>query len=272
MKITSLFLAAEVGLALAFAPLLEARAADAALQAAIANPKRAEAFVRRDPFRHPQQELEFFGLRPDMTVVEISPGGGYWTEILAPYLKPAGTYYVAVLPSNDPDAPKPGKDRFRDKLAADPDVYGKIILTELGLDHYAVAPAGTADLVVTFRNLHNWMNAGYATAALAGFYRALKPGGILGIEDHRGRANVPQDPKAEDGYVGQDYTVELAKKAGFEFVGSSEMNANARDTKDWPKGVWTLPPTLALKDKDRDKYLAIGEADNYVLKFRKPKP
>src|SRR5882762_8088932 len=247
MKIASMLAIAELGLTLAFFPALGASAADVALQTAIANPKRAPGFVKRDAARHPQEELEFFGLRPDMTVVEVSPGGGYWTEILAPYLKPAGTYYVAVPPPNDPEAPKPGKDAFRSKLAADPDVYGKITLTELGPGHYTVAPA-----------------------ALEGFYRALKPGGILGIEDHRGRNDVPQDPKADNGYVRQDYTIELVKKAGFEFVGSSEMNANPRDTKDWPEGVWTLPPALAMKDKDREKYIAVGEADNYVLKFRKP--
>jgi predicted methyltransferase len=264
MKTASLLAIAGVGLTFALGATLPAAAADAALQAAIANPKRMAAFVKRDAARHPQEELEFFGLRPDMTVVEISPGRGYWTEILAPYLKAVGTYYVAVPSSNDPDT-------FRQKLAADPDVYGRIQLTELGLSHYAVAPAGTADLIVTFRNLHNWMKQGYAPAVLAGFFRALRPGGILGVEDHRARDDVAQDPKAKNGYVRQDYTIELVKKAGFEFVGSSEINANPRDTKDWPSGVWTLPPTLALKDTDREKYIAIGEADNYVLKFRKPK-
>jgi predicted methyltransferase len=272
MKIASLLAVAQLGLTLALAPALEARAADAGLQSAIANPKRAPKYVARDAVRHPQEELEFFGLRPDMTVVEVWPGGGYWTEILAPYLKAAGTYYAAVPPPKDPEAPAPGKDTFRTKLAADPDAYGKVTVTELGLDHYKVAPPGTVDLIVTFRNLHNWVGAGYAPATLEAFYRALKPGGILGIEDHRGRTDVPQDPKAVNGYVRQDYTIELAKKAGFEFVGSSEINANPRDTKDWPEGVWTLPPTLTLKDKDRDKYIAIGEADNFVLKFRKPKP
>ena len=247
-----------------------AAAPDPALTAAIADPARTANFVARDKARHPVEELTFFGLAPKMTVVELWPGGGYWTEILAPYLKAAGTYYVAVAPPKDPEAPQPGKDRFRMKLAADPDSYGKVKLTEFGIDHYAVAPAASADLIVTFRNLHNWMAAGYAPAALAGFYKALKPGGILGIEDHRARTDRPQDPKADDGYVRQDYAIELAKRAGFEFVGSSEINANPRDTKDYPEGVWTLPPTLALKDKDREKYIAIGEADNFVLKFRKP--
>jgi predicted methyltransferase len=271
MKIVSLLAIAELGLTFAFAPVIEARAADAGLQSAIANPKRTPKFVARDAVRHPQQELEFFGLRPDMTVVEVWPGGGYWTEILAPYLKTAGSYYVAVPPPKDAEAPAPGKDTFRAKLSADPDAYGKVTVTQLGLDHYQVAPPGSVDLIVTFRNLHNWVGAGYAPAALEGLYRALKPGGILGIEDHRARTDVPQDPKADNGYVRQDYTIELAKKAGFEFVSASEINANPRDTKDWPKGVWTLPPSFALKDVDRDKYAAIGEADNFVLKFRKPK-
>lgn len=268
MKTTPLFALAALGLALAATPSLGAR--DTALQAIIAGPDRSPGFVKRDVLRHPQEELEFFGLRPDMTVVEISPGGGYWTEILAPYLKANGTYFVSVAPPNDPEAPKPGKDRFRQKLAANAATYGKVKFSELGPEHYAVAPDGSADLIVTFRNLHNWMNGGYAPAALAGFYRALKPGGILGIEDHRGSVERPQDPKAEDGYVRQDYAVELVQKAGFELVGASEINVNPRDTKNWPEGVWTLPPTLALGDKDRDKYLAIGEADNFVLKFRKP--
>jgi predicted methyltransferase len=272
MKLAALLALAELGLTLALFPALASAAEDAGLHGAIINPQRSPAFVQRDAARHPQQELEFFGLRSDSTVVEVSPGGGYWTEILAPYLKAAGTYYVAVPSPNDPEAPRPGKDKFRMKLAADPNVYGKIMFTELGPGHYSVAPAASADLIVTFRNLHNWMDAGNASAVLEGFFRALKPGGILGIEDHRGRTDRPQDPKADDGYVRQDYAIELARKAGFEFVGASEINANPRDTKDWPKGVWTLPPTLALKDQDRAKYVAIGEADNFVLKFRKPKP
>jgi predicted methyltransferase len=141
----------------------------------------------------------------------------------------------------------------------------------LGKGHFDVAPSGSADLVLTFRNLHNWMEDGYADEALAASFKALKPGGILGIEEHRGRNDQAQDPKAKSGYVRQDFTIALAKKAGFEYVGASEINANPRDTKDWADGVWTLPPTLSQGDKDRAKYVAIGEADNYVLKFRKPR-
>jgi predicted methyltransferase len=259
-----------LAVALMAAVALPAPAEGPSLSDAVHNPKRSEKFVKRDVVRHPVEELEFFGLRPEQTVVEVSPGGGYWTEILAPFLHEAGTYYVAVSPPGDPEAPKPGKDVFRDKLHADPGSYGKVQLTELGKGHYDVAPAGTADVVLTFRNLHNWLGDGYADQALAAFFRALKPGGILGIEDHRARDDKPQEPKADSGYVRQDYAIHLVQQAGFEFVGSSEVNANPRDTKDWPKGVWTLPPTLKMGDTDRAKYMSIGEADNFVLKFRKP--
>ena len=247
-----------------------AAAADAALVRAVASPARPAAAVARDAARHPIEELTFMGLKPHMTVVELWPGGGYWTDILGPYLAPAGTYFVALpVPGNAEE--DEGAARFKAKIAKDKDRFGKIRMTALGAGHFEIAPPGSADLVLTFRNLHNWMDEGYADEALAGAFKALKAGGILGIEEHRGRIDKPQDPKAADGYVRQDYTIDLAKKAGFEFLGSSEINANPRDTKDWVDGVWTLPPTLSQKDKDRAKYEAVGEADNFVLTFRKPK-
>jgi predicted methyltransferase len=242
--------------------------ADPALVAAIASPTRPAPDVARDRARHPLQELTFFGLEPTQTVVELWPGGGYWTDILGPYLAARGHYYVALPPGGD--AEEASAARWRQRYLDHPDRYGHIVTTTLGAGHYDIAPAGSADLVLTFRNLHNWMNGGYAPQALAACFRALKPGGILGIEEHRGRNDRPQDPKAVSGYVRQDYAIALAKQAGFELVGSSEINANPRDTKDWPGGVWTLPPTLALGNKDRARYMAIGEADNFVLKFRKP--
>lgn len=247
-----------------------AYAADATLQQAIADTGRTPKFVARDAVRHPLEELTFFGIKPDQTVVEISPGGGYWTEILAPYLRDHGELYTAIDTPGESAEGDMLDARFTQKLKSDPDRYGKVIVTTFGTQGGEVAPAGSADLVVTFRNLHNWMNAGYADKAFASFYNALKPGGILGIEEHRARPDKPQDPKAASGYVREDYTIALAKKAGFILVGSSEINANPKDTTDWPRGVWTLPPALALGDTDRAKYEAIGEADNFVLKFRKP--
>jgi predicted methyltransferase len=157
-------------------------------------------------------------------------------------------------------------ESWKKKLDANPAIYGNVKISQTP----DIAPEGSADMVLTFRNVHNWMAAGTADQMFASFYKALKPGGILGIEEHRASDKVPQDPKAANGYVRQDYTVQLAEKAGFKFVGSSEILANPKDTKDWPKGVWTLPPVLTLGEQDRAKYLAIGEADNFVLKFQKP--
>jgi predicted methyltransferase len=256
-------------LALVLTIAAEAATPDPALVSAVASPARNPAAVARDAARHPVEELTFFGLTPTMTVVEVWPGGGYWTDILGPYLAQRGHYYIA-LPVGDAEEDG-GAKRLRERLAAEKDRLGTVHETSLGPGHFDLAPPGSADLVVTFRNLHNWMDGGYADAALTGAFKALKPGGILGIEEHRGRNDRPQDPKAKDGYVRQDFTIAMAKRAGFEFVGSSEVNANPRDTKDWVDGVWTLPPTLSQGDKDRARYVAVGEADNYVLKFRKPK-
>jgi predicted methyltransferase len=258
-----------VALAACTTPALAATDSDPQLAAIVANPQRSANFVARDGARHPAEELSYFGLKPGMTVVELWPGAGYWTEILGPYLAKGGHYYVAQpVPGNKEE--DEGVTRWQARVDGMKDRVGVITQTVLGKDHYDIAPAGSADLVVTFRNLHNWLGDGFADQALAGVFRALKPGGILGVEDHRGRTDKPQNPKADDGYLRQDYAIELAKKAGFEFVGSSEINANPKDTKDWVDGVWTLPPTLSQGDKDRARYVAIGEADNFVLKFRKP--
>ena len=242
---------------------------DPQLAALVASPERSPPLVARDTARHPAEELSFFGLQPAMTVVELWPGTGYWTEILGPYLAAKGHYYVAQpVPGNkETDG---GVARWAARVARQKDRLGTITQTVLGVDHYDIAPPGSADLVVTFRNLHNWVGDGSADAVLAACLRALKPGGILGIEDHRGRNDQPQDPKADSGYVRQDYAIALVQRAGFELVGSSEINANPKDTKDWVDGVWTLPPVLTQGDKDRARYVAIGEADNFVLKFRKP--
>jgi predicted methyltransferase len=246
-----------------------AAAADPALAAAVASTSRPAAAVARDKARHPVEELTFFGITPKMNVVELWPGGGYWTDILGPYLASGGHYTVAQPPAGDEE--NGGVARFHAHLIAEKERFGTVHETELGAGHFDIAPPGSADLILTFRNLHNWMGAGYADQVLAACFTALKPGGIFGIEEHRGRNDVAQDPKGKSGYVRQDYTIALAKKAGFVLVGSSEINANPRDTKDWVDGVWTLPPSLSQGEKDRAKYVAIGEADNFVLKFQKPR-
>ncbi len=241
-------------------------AKDAALAKAIAGSHRTPALVERDAARRPQAELEFFGIKPNMTVVEIAPGGGYWTEILAPYLKEKGGYYATVGSRTSKPA-----EAFQAKLDANKDVYGNVKVVEFGRGTTDIVPEGTADMVLTFRNVHNWMMGGSQDEAFAAFYKALKPGGVLGVEEHRARTDQPQDPKAASGYVREDYTIALAEKAGFKLVSKSEINANPKDTKDYAGGVWTLPPTLRGGETDRAKYVAIGEADNFVLKFEKPK-
>ena len=248
---------------LAALPLSGAVAKDAALAKAVASEHRTPALVERDKARHPQEVLEFAGIKPNMTVVEISPGGGYWTEILGPYLKDKGTYYTAVSAR--------AMENWNKKLADNKAHWGDVKVTEFSKDKYDIAPAGSADLVITSRNVHNWMGAGFSEEAFAAFYKALKPGGTLSVEEHRAPADQPQDPKAANGYVREDHTIALAEKAGFKLVGKSEALANPKDTKDWPKGVWTLPPTLQMGETDRAKYVAIGEADNFLLKFQKPK-
>jgi predicted methyltransferase len=260
--------------ALAFVSSVSARADDAPdvkLQTLVAGAQRSPEAKARDPFRHPYEVLHFFGLAEDQTVVEIWPGGaGFWTEMLAPYLHDKGIYYAAVGEDTTDEARK-ANATFAAKLAAHPEIYGKVVVTTFAGDRHEIAPAGSADLVVTFRNLHNWMADHDAEAAFRTFYKALKPGGILGVEDHRGRTDQPQDPNAKSGYVRQDYAIALAEAAGFKFAGSSEVNANPKDSKDYPAGVWTLPPTFRLGDTDRAKYEAIGESDRFVLKFVKPK-
>jgi predicted methyltransferase len=220
---------------------------------------------------HSRQTLQFFGVRPDMTVVEVWPGGGAYTETLAPLLKDRGRLYAASLDPAASDYARKTVDDFRAKLAARPDVYGKVIVTTLAAPPASneIAPAGTADMVLTFHTLHNWMMFGWQSAAFAAMHAALKPGGVLGVVEHRGDPQRPQDPKAASGYVHEQYAIDLIESAGFKLVGRSEVNANPRDTKDYEKGVWALPPTFANGAKDRDRYAAIGESDRFTLKFVK---
>ena len=233
-----------------------------ALEAAIAGPQRSEVNKARDKYRHPLETLSFFGIKPDMTVVEIWPGTGWYTEILAPFLKDHGKLYEAV-------GRGAGAKTFQEKLKADHAVYGNVIITVLQPPAETdIAPAGTADMILTFRNIHDWLPRGNTEDYFKAFYRALKPGGILGITDHRADPSQPQDPNAKNGYVRQDYMIHLAEQAGFKLTGTSEINANAKDP--WNQPVWNLPPTLRLGQKDRAKYTAIGESDRMTLKFTKP--
>ncbi len=234
----------------------------AALKAAIAGPQRSDANKARDKYRHPLETLTFFGIKSDMTVVEISPGTGWYTEILAPFLKDHGKLYEAV-------GGGAGAKAFEQKLKADPAVYSQVLVTTLQPPaETEIAPAGSADMVLTFRNVHDWLPRGTTDDYFKAFYRALKPGGILGVTDHRADPSQPQDPKAKNGYVRHDYMIKVAEQAGFKLAGTSEINANPKDPRDQP--VWNLPPTLRQGDKDRDKYLAIGESDRMTLKFIKP--
>ena len=242
------------------------------LKQAIDGTHRSIENKARDRFRHPEQTLAFFGVNEDMTVVEIWPGGGWYTEILAPYLRDKGKLYAAHF-SKDSTVPyfRNSLRQFVEKIRKQPEIYGKLELTVLQPPEFVeIAPDGSADRVLTFRNVHNWMKAGQAEAVFAAMFKALKPGGILGVVEHRSAPDATQDSQAGAGYVSEQAVIGLAEKVGFKLADKSEINANSRDTKDYPAGVWTLPPTLRLNDQDRKKYLGIGESDRMTLKFVKP--
>ncbi len=248
----------------------------AGLRAVLEGDQRSAEHRARDQYRHPQETLLFFGIRPDMTVVELWPGGRAWyTEILAPFFKPEGKFYTAGYDRDSTvEYVQRANAAFADKLASRRDIYGNVVVTELAEGKYAIAPAGSADMVLTFRNLHNWIEGGYIEAVIAAAYRALKPGGVFGVVEHRADPGTVQaeDPKAAFGYVSPERVIGLVEAAGFILEGRSEINANPKDTKDYPEGVWTLPPVLTLEEKDQEKYLAIGESDRMTLKFVKPGP
>ena len=244
----------------------------AALGEAIAALTRTEANRARDLYRHPYETLAFFGVEPDDTVVEIWPGGGWYTEILAPYLASGGgTLYLAA-----PDWGRGGITKLQQANAA---VYGGLRLADFPVfdGKAAEIPAGSADVVLTFRNVHNWRmgyrrddKQDYSALAFQQIYAMLKPGGVLGIVDHRLPESASDERERNSGYIKVSTVRRLAEQAGFRLDASSEINANPKDTTEWPDGVWTLPPSLALKDQDRAKYLAIGESDRMTLRFVKP--
>jgi predicted methyltransferase len=247
-------------------------ATETKLKAVLAGDHRSPENKARDAYRHPLETLKFFGLRQDMTVLEIGPSGGWYTEVLAPLLNEKGKYVAA---HSDPAASEGAKkqvDAFKAKLAARPDLYGNAVVGELSVRTGKLTPIapGTADMVLTFRNIHNWMAQGTEDQMFKVFYDSLKPGGYLGVVEHRANTDKEQDPKAASGYVREDYAQALAEKAGFKLVAKSEVNANPKDTKDYPGGVWTLPPNFREKDVNREKYAAIGESDRFTHLYQKP--
>ncbi|HEX2558803.1 class I SAM-dependent methyltransferase [Phenylobacterium sp.] len=272
---------AAAALAAALAASAAPALADDTLKAAIAGPQRSEEHKARDAARHPYETLTFWGVKPKQTVIEVSPGSGYWTEILAPYAKATGGTYVATAADlanpELPEAAKKARAAFEAKYA-DEAKFGKVQYAGFGAKSGPLGPAGSADVVITARNIHNWMwQPGMLDKAMKDFYAVLKPGGVLAVEEHRSDPR-PQAADARDGYVSVANVVAAAEKAGFKLDAQSEVNANVKDTKDHPFGVWTLPPNRrtapagqpANPDFDRAKWDAIGESDRMTLRFRKP--
>lgn len=259
-----LFPAAAAAL-IALAPIAAAKA-DPAIAKAIADPARSAADRARDIYRHPAETLAFFGVKAGQTVVEFYPGGGWYTEILAPALRGNGRY-VAMPPASER-----GLAGAKAMLEKNKQRFGTVEIFPFSPTEASTFPAGTADRVLTFRNVHNLMMQGenVAAKAFADFHAALKPGGILGVSDHRLPESMDSALEKKSGYIKTSTVVRLATAAGFKLAGESEINANPKDSHDWPEGVWTLPPTFRLGDADRAKYQAIGESDRMTLKFVKP--
>jgi predicted methyltransferase len=249
----------------------------ALVSTAIEGKHRSEQNRARDVYRKPLETLAFFGLSSDMTVVEIWPGGGWYSEILAPVLKDEGLFYAAQYDPNGPYGyQRRGLGAFLTRLGNDPDIYRNVVITRFDLPYaLEIAPRGSADMVLTFRNVHNlymdlYGGGVYAHLAFQAMYDALKPGGVLGVVDHRWDDPDTEDPLSANGYISVQRTVALAESAGFKLDASSDLLANPKDSKDHPSGVWTLPPSYALGDENRQRYTDIGESDRFVLRFVKP--
>jgi len=259
-------LAPVLGLALA-APVQ----ADLDWKTALQGEHRSEKNAARDPYRHPRQTLEFFGLREDMTVVELSPGGGWYTEVLAPLLAPSGNYYAAHYSVNGGSYARRALGRYLQKLGEDDEVYGKVTVTTLSPPSTVViAPPGAADMVLAFRNVHSWMGSDSLAEVFVAAFDALKPGGVFGVVQHRAKDGRDVERMKDTGYVSEDHVIAAALSVGFELADRSEINANPKDTGEWEGGVWELPPSLAGDEADREARLAIGESDRMTLKFVKP--
>lgn len=253
---------------------IRAQQADAGtlIDKALAGDHRSQRNRDRDVFRHPRDTLLFFGFKPEMHVAEVWPGGGWYSEILAPALREHGRYYAAHyhVDENTSRYYRNSQRVFVEKLAQRPDLYDKVVVTGLLPPHLEMAPKGSLDLVLTFRNVHNWTQGGFDAQMFRAFFDALKPGGVLGVVEHRAPEGMSLAEMKRSGYMTEAYVIGLAQKAGFKLTARSEVNANPKDTKDHPRGVWTLPPSLRLGETDRAKYLEIGESDRMTLRFAKP--
>jgi predicted methyltransferase len=244
---------------------------ESALAAATVGDHRSEQNIARNPFRHPLETLVFFGFEDDMTVIEANPGGLWYSEILAPVLRERGRYIAATydisLP-NRPDYQTRSYENMTKRFANEPEVFGRPVVAQLSPpDSIDLGPPGSADMVVTFRSTHGWIRGNAAEAVYAAFFDVLKPGGLLGVVQHRAG---PETPDGFSGYVAEDRLIALATGVGFVLEASSELNANPKDTANHKGGVWSLPPTFRLGDENRDEYAAIGESDRMTLRFRKP--
>ncbi|GFM48835.1 methyltransferase [Pseudomonas cichorii] len=267
-------------LALSFATLL----APSLSQAAVPDPSISDAQYKavlegswrskqnsvRDEYRHPQETLKFFGLQSNQTVIEITPGGGWYSEILAPLLKEHGHYIAALQTPSSGDYYRKAADGLKQKFKADPELYGKAGFIEFDPRTPVFGKPASTDRVLTFRNVHNWVLADDAPQTFAAFFKVLKPGGVLGVVDHRAKDDSNLESIKQSGYLPTAYVVKLATDAGFKLEAQSEINANPKDTKDYPAGVWTLPPALKLGEQDKARYVAIGESDRFTLRFVKP--
>ena len=245
-----------------------------ALDNILADPHRPAADRARDRYRHPKDTLLFFGIRPEMSVLEVWPEPGWYTDVIAPLVRDRGKYYGAVMQADPASRYVSARlEAYRNKLASDPTLYGNASIVTFPANGGDVVPPGSVDMVVTFRNLHNWIGQGgddELKGVFKAVYTSLKPGGVLGIEEHRLPEAVPQDAKTSTGYVHESYVIRMAESVGFRLAAKSDINANPNDKADHKSGVWALPPTLANRDQDRARYQAIGESDRMTLKFVKP--
>ena len=235
------------------------------LKGAVASEDRTPKNVARDIYRNPYETLNFFGIESDMTIIELSPGGGWYTEILANYIHYPGTLIAAHFNPEAGSYQKRGRANFEKKMNSDP-MYGRVEIVDIDSN---LAEPNSVDAVLTFRNLHNWLGPNL-DVIFSNSYKALKPGGVFGVVEHRADAGTTLEKMKKSGYVTEQHALEIAQKHGFELIAKSEVNSNSKDTANHPKGVWTLPPNYRLKDKDREKYAEIGESDRMTLLFKKP--